>query len=177
VNLGCSGRSRYTKRSATHPYKVAQLMERIRTSKPGGLLRFTYALIVCALLMTTSVNVGAQTTADKNAKITLVYEHALPNVPGKSIKGVLVEYGHGGSSPAHTHPKSAFIYATVLEGAIRSSVNDGPVVTYRTGQSFSEMPGDRHSVSENASKTEPAKLLAVFVVNTEEKELTTPYKK
>jgi quercetin dioxygenase-like cupin family protein len=115
--------------------------------------------------------------ADKNAKVTLVYEHALPNVPGKSIKGVLVEYGPRGSSPAHTHPKSAFIYATVLEGGIRSSVNDGPVVTYRAGQSLSEMPGDRHSVSENASKTEPAELLAVFVVDTDEKELTTPYEK
>ena len=81
------------------------------------------------------------------------------------------------SSSAHTHAKSAFIYATVLEGAIRSSVNDGPVVTYRTGESFSEMPGDRHTVSENASKTEPAKLLAVFVVDTDEKELTTPLRK
>jgi hypothetical protein len=37
--------------------------------------------------------------------------------------------------------------------------------------------GDRHSVSKNASKTEPAKLLAVFVVNTDEKELLTPLKK
>jgi len=54
---------------------------------------------------------------------------------------------------------------------------DDRAVTYHTGQSFSEMPGDRHSVSENASKTEPAKLLAVFVVDTDEKELTTPYKK
>jgi quercetin dioxygenase-like cupin family protein len=85
------------------------------------------------------------------------------------------KYGPGGTSSAHTHPKSAFIYATVLEGAIRSSVNNGPVVTYRAGESFSEMPGDRHSVSANASNTEPAKLLAVFVVDTDEKELTTPY--
>jgi hypothetical protein len=38
---------------------------------------------------------------------------------------VLVEYGPGGYSPGHTHPKSAFIYATVLEGAIRSKVNNG----------------------------------------------------
>ena len=57
------------------------------------------------------------------------------------------------------------------------TVNNGPVVTYRAGQSFSKMPGDRHSVSENASKTEPAQLLAVFVVDTDEKELTTPYGK
>ena len=157
-------------------YQTEHAMKPIPTSKPVGLPRFTYALIVCAVIVG-SIGVGSAMAADKNAKVTLVYEHALPNVPGKSIKGVLVEYGPGGSSPAHTHPKSAFIYATVLEGAIRSSVNDGPVVTYHAGQSFSEMPGDRHSVSENASKTEPAKLLAVFVVDTDEKELTMPYEK
>ena len=77
--------------------------------------------------------------------------------PGKSIKGVLVEYGPGGYSPGHTHPKSAFIYATVLEGAIRSQVNDGPMTTYDAGQSFFELPGDRHAVSANASKAKPAK--------------------
>lgn len=140
-----------------------------------GLPRFTYTFISCALIVG-AIGISSAIAADNNAKVTLVYEHVLPNVPGKSIKGVLVEYGPGGSSPAHTHPKSAFIYATVLEGAIRSSVNDGPAVTYHAGQNFSEMPGDRHSVSENASKTEPAKLLAVFVVDTDEKELTTPYK-
>ena len=149
-------------------------MKPIRALIPVRLLHFIYALVVYALIAAT-VGPGAAIAADENSKVTLVYEHALPNVPGKSIKGVLVEYGPGGSSSAHTHPKSAFIYATVLEGAIRSSVNDGPVVTYRAGESFSEMPGDRHGVSENASKTEPAKLLAVFVVDTDEKELTTPY--
>jgi len=95
--------------------------------------------------------------------------------PKKSIKGVLVEYGPGGYSPGHTHPKSAFIYATVLEGAIRSQVNDGAVTTYKAGQSFSELPGDRHVVSANASKTKSAKLLAVFVVDTNETELTIPF--
>jgi len=146
-----------------------------QTSKRGRMPRFIYALIVCALIATIGVDSGI--AADRAAKATVVYDHALPNVPGKSIKGVLVEYGPGDASPAHTHPKSAFIYATVLEGAIRTSVNDGPVVTYRAGQNFSEMPGDRHSVDENASKTEPAKLLAVFVVDTDEKELLTPIKK
>jgi quercetin dioxygenase-like cupin family protein len=106
--------------------------------------------------------------------VTLVYQHELPNVAGKSIKGVLVEYGPGGYSPGHTHAKSAFIYATVLEGAIRSQVNDGPVTTYEAGQSFSELPGDRHGVSANASETKPAKLLAVFVVDTNQTELTIP---
>ena len=132
---------------------------------------------VLALLLVASLPFGsalAAETKSKSAKVTLVYQHELPNVPGKSVKGVLVEYGPGGFSPGHVHPKSAFIYATVLEGAIRSQVNDGPVTVYKAGQSFSEFPGDRHRVSANASKTTPAKLLAVFVVDTNETELTTP---
>jgi len=133
--------------------------------------------LLCSLLVATLpfASVLADTPKEKNAKVTLVYEHELPNVPGKSIKGVLVEYGPGGYSPGHTHARSAFIYATVLEGAIRSQVNDGPVTTYKAGQSFSELPGDRHGVSANASETQSAKLLAVFVVDTTETELTTPF--
>ena len=44
--------------------------------------------------------------------------------------------------------------------AIRSQINDGPVTTYKAGQSFSGLPGDRHGVSANVSETQPAKLLA-----------------
>lgn len=105
---------------------------------------------------------------------TIVFDRALPNVPGKSLRAVLVRYGPGGASPAHTHAPSAFIYATVLEGAIRSRVNDGPERVYRAGESFAEMPGDRHGLSANASATEPARLLAVFVLDTNETVLTTP---
>ena len=132
-------------------------------------------LFLCGIAFATPcVSAGsAHDTANEKSKVTLVYEHVLPNVPGKSIKGVLVEYQPGGSSPAHTHADSAFIYATVLEGAIRSQVNNGPVIVYRAGESFSEMPGDHHGVSANASETEPARLLAVFVVDTNEKNLTT----
>ena len=63
----------------------------------------------------------------------------------------------------------------MLEWANRSQVNDGPATTYQAGQSFSERPGDRHGVSANASETKPAKLLAVFVVDTNETELTIPF--
>ncbi|HEY2473261.1 MAG TPA: cupin domain-containing protein [Candidatus Cybelea sp.] len=128
-------------------------------------------LLLAGLSFDTSL---ADAPASKNVKVTLVYQHELPNVPGKSIKSVLVEYGPGGYSPGHTHRRSAFIYATVLDGAIRSQVNDGPVTTYSAGQSFSELPGDVHRVSANASATQPAKLLAVFVVDTNETQLTTP---
>lgn len=129
---------------------------------------------LCSAATATILASGALANDTVGENVKLVYDQPLPNVPGKSMRAVLVEYEPGGTSSAHTHPKSAFIYATVLEGAIRSKVNDGPVTTYHAGQGFSEFPGDRHGVSENASTTEPAKLLAVFVVDTDEKELTTP---
>jgi quercetin dioxygenase-like cupin family protein len=133
--------------------------------------RFLSAVALAALSFT------AASAGDRPAgKVTVVFDHVLPNVPGKSMRGVLVEYGPGGGSPAHTHPKSAFIYATVLEGAIRSSVNGSPEKVYQAGENFYEDPGSRHQVSANASDTEPARLLAVFVLDTEETELTTPLK-
>lgn len=132
-----------------------------------------YSTAALAAFIATTALADDTGGAFKNVK--LVYDQSLPNVPGKSMRGVLVEYEPGGNSPAHLHPKSAFIYATVLEGAIKSQVNDGPVVTYRAGESWSEYPGDRHRVSQNASATEPARLLAVFVVDTDETELVLPF--
>jgi quercetin dioxygenase-like cupin family protein len=149
-------------------------MKQTRTTKLAS-RRFTYALSVCALIVT--LGVDSAIAANEGPKVTVVFDHAIPNVPGKSMKGILVEYGPGVASVGHTHPRSAFIYATVLEGAIRTSVNDGPPVIYRAGHNFPEFPGDRHTLDENASKTEPAKLLAVFVVNSDEKELLTPLEK
>lgn len=149
-------------------------------------MRMTLSAATAALLLTT-VTAGAQAPVSpdrgvtlpgaRNAKVTQVYQHAVPGNPGKSIKGVMVEYGPGGYSPSHTHAKSAIIYATVIAGAVRSQVNDGPVVTYRTGQNWTEMPGDHHRVSANASKTRAAKILAVFLVDDVDAELTIPDKR
>jgi quercetin dioxygenase-like cupin family protein len=102
------------------------------------------------------------------------FEQTIPNLPGKSLVAVEVEYPPGGASVPHVHAKSAFIYAYVVSGAIESKVNDGEVRVYRAGESWSEPPGASHPVSRNASKTQAAKLLAVFVVDTDDKALTTP---
>src|SRR6187549_4184059 len=109
-------------------------------------------------------------------KVTPHFEQTIPNIPGKSLVAVVVDYAPGGASPSHTHAKSAFIFAYVVSGKIESQVNDGPKRVYRAGESFFETPGSSHPVSRNASKTEPAKLLAVFVVDTDDKNLTTPAK-
>jgi len=88
---------------------------------------------------------------------------------------VEVDYAPGAASVPHTHAKSAFIYAYVISGS-ESKVNDGETRIYRVGESWSESPGAIHSISRNASKTEPAKLLAVFVLDTNDNPLTTPVK-
>jgi quercetin dioxygenase-like cupin family protein len=108
--------------------------------------------------------------------VTKNFETAIPNIPGKSLVAVEVDYAPGAASPSHTHAKSAFICAYVISGAIESKVNDGETQIYRAGESWSEPPGAMHSISRNASKTEPAKLLAVFVLDAKENPLTTPIK-
>ena len=103
-----------------------------------------------------------------------VFEHKIPNVEGKSMIAVVVTYPPGGKSPPHHHARSAFIYAHVLSGAIRSQVDDQPAKIYQVGEGFYEDPGSHHRISENASDKDPASLLAVFVVDSKDKSLTTP---
>ena len=113
----------------------------------------------------------AQTTP--SPAIGTAFREAIPNIPGKTITAIVVDYAPGGKSPSHRHARSAFIVAYVLSGAIRSQVNDGPAQVFRAGESWTEQPGSHHRVSENASTTEPAKLLAIFVADTSDTELTT----
>ena len=106
--------------------------------------------------------------------VTIAADEPIPNVPGKHLVSRVVDYAPGGRSASHRHARSAFIYAYVISGAVRSQVNDEPVRTYRAGEWWFESPGSHHRVSENASDTEPARLLAVFVVDATDKELTVP---
>lgn len=133
------------------------------------------ALLLTAAAALFPTSIAAQEVAP-GANVSVVFDQALPNVPGKSMRAVLVEYEPGAGSPSHRHPTSAFIYARVLEGAIRSKVNDEPERTYQAGESWTEKPGDHHQVSHNASNTELAKLLAIFVVDTSDRKIVIPDK-
>ena len=136
---------------------------------PGSLIGVACAAVAIATALPAAAQVGGET-------VTPHFEHALPNVPGKSLVAQVVDYAPGGASPSHTHAKSAFIFAYVVSGQIESQVNDEPKRVYRAGESWYETPGSRHQVSRNASKTEPAKLLAIFVVDSGDKPLVTPVK-
>ena len=127
--------------------------------------------VIIAACLAVATPAAAQSSGEV---VTPNFEHAIPNIPGKSLVAVVVDYAPGGAS--HTHARSAFIYAYVVSGVVESQVNDGPRRVYHAGESLHELPGAHHAVSRNASATDPAKLLAVFVVDTDDKELTAPVK-
>ena len=127
-----------------------------------------------AILALTSIPAHADETAKLQETVTPVFERELPNVPGKSLIALEVLYPPGAASPSHTHPKSAFIYAYVLSGEILSAVDDEKPRIYRAGESWFEVPGAHHRVSRNASQTEPAKLLAIFVLDPGERQMVFP---
>src|ERR1700761_803927 len=109
-------------------------------------------------------------------KVTPTFDQPISNIPGKSLIAVVVDYAPGAASPSHEHARSAFVYAYVVSGEIESQVNDGPKRIYHAGESFFEEPGAVHRVSRNASRSMPARLLAVFVADSNDKILTIPVK-
>lgn len=134
--------------------------------------------ILPAICVALAFSLGGHAFAHDGQAETVIpkFDQAIANIPGKSLRVVEVDYAPGAASPAHSHAKSAFIYAYVLAGGIESKVNDGQTRIYKVGDSWFEPPGAIHSVSRNASKTKPARLLAVFVVDADETTLTTPIK-
>ena len=131
------------------------------------------SLVVAAIASAAIVTTAPAYAHGGDETVTENFAQAIPNIPGKSLIALIVDYPPGGTSVAHTHAESAFIYAHVLSGEIESKVNDGEARIYRAGESWSEPPAASHPVSRNVSKTQPARLLAVFVVDSDEKELTT----
>jgi quercetin dioxygenase-like cupin family protein len=128
------------------------------------LMQSTSALLAQALVS------NAQTSTPPRGPI---FQHDLPNVNMNNwaVTVVEVNYAPGQSSNAHRHPGITIVY--VLEGEIVSKVGDGPEKTYSVGQMFLETPNELHGVSRNASKTQPAKFLALLLAE-KGKQLTTP---
>jgi len=137
--------------------------------------------VVCAVVSAKALHVNmdaisefplALCAADASSgnKVEIVNSYAIPDMPGKRVTVVRVTYGPGGFTPPHRH--GGIVTAYITKGQIRSQLNDGPVETFDVGQSFFEPLGTIHRVSANASNTEWAELIAVFVAD-EGAQLTT----
>jgi len=136
--------------------------KRMKIGKLAGAISTTFIVIALA----------NAARAHELEQVKTVFEREIPNIKGKSLVALEVTYPPGGKSPSHRHAASSFIYAHVLSGAIRSQVGDEPVAVYRAGEGFYEVPGSHHRLSENASDSESAHLLAIFIVGSEEHPLT-----
>lgn len=131
------------------------------------------ALAGAAAIAVTTLPAPAD-TLKTDADVQQIFQEMLPNVPGNALSAVVVKYPPGGKSETHRHAGSVFAY--VLSGAIRSENSaTGPERVYQAGEFFFEPAGSTHLVSANASDSEPASLLAVFVAE-ENATLTVPAK-
>lgn len=136
----------------------------------GGLLA---AATLAAATACTTPNQPAPAATPKAAAasrpptetLTPLTQQALPNVQGKTFTSAIVEFPPGAHALPHRHG-AAFVYAYVLEGVVRSKLDDKPTGTYRQGQYWVEQPGAHHVRTENTSQTNKARLLVVFVSNT-----------
>lgn len=116
-------------------------------------------------IMTTNV-----TSTTPRESITPAFSYSIANMKDKTMTAIIVDYPAGGVTPAHRHGQ-AFVVGYALEAAIKSRLNNGEEKIYKAGESWTELPNTHHSVSENASKTEPAKLMAIFVTDKSQTEL------
>lgn len=109
-----------------------------------------------ALLLLMSVPVAAQTVAVRS-----VFQTDVADATNREIVVLEVNYPPGNDSPVHRHNAHTIVY--VLEGTVIMAVEGGEEMTLGPGEVFYENPDDIHSVSRNASATEPAKILVFFL--------------
>src|SRR5262245_10064733 len=126
---------------------------------PRSITTFKQVLVAAAVLAATGAGAGG---GDAGETVKPVAAHDLPNLPGKRLTAVVVTYAPGAKPARHHHAGS--VWADVLSGATRPQNSATvPAKVSRAGESFSEPRGSEHVVSENASATEPASLLAVHI--------------
>lgn len=92
----------------------------------------------------------------------LVFQHDLPNITMDGWEVTVSEVDFPPGRKGHVHHHAGFVLAYVLEGDIVSKVSGQRQKTYHQGEMFFEPPGSTHEVSDNASQTAPARLLALI---------------
>jgi quercetin dioxygenase-like cupin family protein len=103
--------------------------------------------------------VGSRPT--RAGTVTRLMTKDLPDLPGKEGMIEIVDFAPGEASQVHRHNADLFVY--VMEGSIITQLKGGSPQTVHVGDVFYESPTDIHTVSRNASETQPAKLLVFYV--------------
>lgn len=106
--------------------------------------------------------VAARAAAAPEERIAPLVRQSLTGIPGKQFAAAIVIFPPGARAAPHRHG-TAFLYAYVLQGTVRSQIEGQRVHTYRRGEGWVEQPGVHHLLTENASRTTAARLLVTFV--------------
>ena len=115
------------------------------------------------LVLSVSIFVCGFATTAYSQQVNTLLTRQLPEVPGKEIKVVTVNYPPGAVDAIHRHDAHVVVY--VLEGEVEMQVRGGALQRLGPGQVFYEAPEDIHTVSRNVSKTKPAKFVVFFIKN------------
>lgn len=98
--------------------------------------------------------------------LEIVYEYKLVGIPNKTLINLRVEFPPNGSTPPHRHG-GANVGGYVLKGKVLNKMNDEPMKLIEEGGSWFEAPGCHHRISDNASATEPATIMATMITDTD----------
>jgi quercetin dioxygenase-like cupin family protein len=123
------------------------------------------SLVIAIVTLGCITGCMAAFAAAPQESVTPLLSQPIVNIPGRTFSSAVVEFPPGAKADPHRHG-DAFVYAYVLSGSVRSQLDDQPAKIYRTGEDWTEQPGARHKLTENVSKTAPARLLVVFVAPT-----------
>jgi quercetin dioxygenase-like cupin family protein len=121
---------------------------------------FAFPLVIAIALS----GVASAADSEATASVHVVSSTTLPNIPGNALSAATVDFPPGVASPSHHHAGFVFVY--VLAGSVDSQLNDDPPQHFEVGDSWVEPPGTRHTKIVNPSKTDTARILAVFVAPT-----------
>ena len=124
-------------------------------------MRVTSVRVAVGFVLAALASAGAAQAPAPAAKATPLLTKPIVGVDGKEGVMLTVEYPPGVASAPHRHNANTFVY--VLEGSVVMQVAGGPELTLTAGQTFYESPSDIHTVSRNASDTQSAKILVMFV--------------
>ena len=125
---------------------------------------FNHASLVSLLAAATATALDDTTSAQQGSVIPTrrdVIRQEIPGEPQRDLSLVEVTYPPGTGSPAHLHANG--VMAFVVSGTVTSKVGDGPEQMFHAGDAWWEPPGAIHRVSRNASSTDSATLLAIYL--------------
>jgi quercetin dioxygenase-like cupin family protein len=117
--------------------------------------------LAAVFLGVANVALAQQSSPGSPVTRTELLKQVLPAGDFRNVQALVIELAPGAGAPSHRHDVAVLAY--VLEGVVENQFDGGPLQTHKLGDSWWEAPGTVHNVARNASKTERARLLVVYI--------------